>query len=435
MSYLFDGVDDFIAQDAPTWVAPTQQTLIYWIKPASFGGGSRGRVWSPHLSSNVAALGGASFVDNVNVASGIGFIRGFDNTDGYWGAAGTINSLDGWVGVAITYNSSSVANDPAIWTREIANSEAALTSRTVTEVQTPVGDPWAADEYFIGVNDPLSITRQFEGRIAHIQVFNRILSESEMNAALSSPGSVTSGLILHQRLDDDTLDDGPNGFDATATGATLDADNPPISGGGGGSSPLLLILSRLMDADVRQKDATNQSFDVMFLDATTGEPMTGLVAADITLKYRRAGAALVSAISESDLAALTDAHSDGGVKEIGDGLYRVDYPDAAFATGADRVTLFGSATGAVMVPIKVTLSGYDPIADGADAASIADAVGELVVEGTTTVVESLRLHNAALGAKSTNGGKTYRDLADTKDRIAATIDGSKNRTAVTLDLT
>jgi hypothetical protein len=163
--------------------------------------------------------------------------------------------------------------------------------------------------------------------------------------------------------------------------------------------------------------------------------MTGLVAADITLKYRRAGAALVSAISESDLAALTDAHSDGGVKEIGDGLYRVDYPDAAFATGADRVTLFGSATGAVMVPIKVTLSGYDPIADGADAASIADAVGELVVEGTTTVVESLRLHNAALGAKSTNGGKTYRDLADTKDRIAATIDGSKNRTAVTLDLT
>jgi hypothetical protein len=43
---------------------------------------------------------------------------------------------------------------------------------------------------------------------------------------------------------------------------------------------------------------------------------------------------------------------------------------------------------------------------------------------------------AALAGKSAGGGTatiTMRDQADTKNRISATVDASRNRTAVTID--
>jgi hypothetical protein len=68
------------------------------------------------------------------------------------------------------------------------------------------------------------------------------------------------------------------------------------------------------------------------------------------------------------------------------------------------------------------------------AATIAAAVGSLVIEGSYSLINVLRgIASACLG-KSTNGGLTYRDTADTKDRITATTDGAGNRTGVSLNL-
>jgi hypothetical protein len=69
---------------------------------------------------------------------------------------------------------------------------------------------------------------------------------------------------------------------------------------------------------------------------------------------------------------------------------------------------------------------------------VADAVHDEVVDGTTTARQSIRLANAALGGKASGLATTtavYRDLADTKNRLSATVDTSGNRTAVTRDLT
>jgi len=80
---------------------------------------------------------------------------------------------------------------------------------------------------------------------------------------------------------------------------------------------------------------------VMRLSADSTE-QTGKVAADMTLSYLRQGGVRV-AVAASNLAAVNSAFSAGGVKEIDatnmPGLYRVDWPDAAFAAGADHVTL------------------------------------------------------------------------------------------------
>ena len=59
-----------------------------------------------------------------------------------------------------------------------------------------------------------------------------------------------------------------------------------------------------------------------------------------------------------------------------------------------------------------------------------------VVEGSLTLTQVMRLMLAALAEKSSGGGTTtvkFRDHADSKDRITATVDSSGNRTAVTLD--
>ena len=83
-------------------------------------------------------------------------------------------------------------------------------------------------------------------------------------------------------------------------------------------------------------------------------------------------------------------------------------------------------------------------ADPADVSDIplasenASAVMAAVVEGTVTLVQSIRLLNSVLGAIVSGmdtGLPVFRDLADTKDRVSAVTDSYGNRSAVTRDLT
>ena len=72
-------------------------------------------------------------------------------------------------------------------------------------------------------------------------------------------------------------------------------------------------------------------------------------------------------------------------------------------------------------------------------AEIDDIAGNVLaetVEGSLTLTQVLRLMLSALAGKSSGGGTTsiaFRDVADGKDRIAATVDGGGNRTAISLD--
>ena len=74
----------------------------------------------------------------------------------------------------------------------------------------------------------------------------------------------------------------------------------------------------------------------------------------------------------------------------------------------------------------------------ADVAAVPAAVWTEQVDGTVTAEESLRLANAANGGKLSGAATTsvkIRNLADSVDRVTATVDADGNRTAVTLDLT
>lgn len=87
----------------------------------------------------------------------------------------------------------------------------------------------------------------------------------------------------------------------------------------------------------------------------------------------------------------------------------------------------------VMVPYGTTCTSCV----GTSALSqIADATLDEVVEGSTTFRQMLRIFMSVFGGKSSGGGTTtltFRDLADGKDRITATVDVNGNRTTMVLD--
>ena len=112
--------------------------------------------------------------------------------------------------------------------------------------------------------------------------------------------------------------------------------------------------------DIITKDSTDRSVVVKIADNSDGTPETSVVwnSAGIDMWYRREGGALVS-ITEATLASLTTTHSDGGFLHISDGDYRLDLPDAAYATGANYVDFGGAVTGMVVIGGRVRLVDVD----------------------------------------------------------------------------
>lgn len=151
------------------------------------------------------------------------------------------------------------------------------------------------------------------------------------------------------------------------------------------------------------KGSTDQSVVIRIVDSTDGTPETGVEhnTAGIDLQYRREGAAS-TAITEVALAALTTAHTDGGIEHIGNGYYRLDVPDAAFATGADGVLIHGTVTGMIVQGVYVEL--IDPVAPRKNVALsdipfyMVDATDGVTPETGLTITAEVSKDGAAFGA-------------------------------------
>jgi len=95
--------------------------------------------------------------------------------------------------------------------------------------------------------------------------------------------------------------------------------------------------------------STSLSVGVELRSSTTGQGLTGLTASSsgLTASYWRQGGSATQ-ISLVTLAGVTSAYSSGGFIEVSStlqkGIYRLDIPNAAFASGADwvRIQVFTS---------------------------------------------------------------------------------------------
>lgn len=134
------------------------------------------------------------------------------------------------------------------------------------------------------------------------------------------------------------------------------------------------------------KDTTSFIDYIVLIDSTTGLPKTGLAYTDITGSYVRTGGSR-TAITMATLAAANSAYSSGGFKEVDatnqPGLYRVDWPDAALATGSDKVIFSLKAAGVRTEHKEYRLISWDrQIAILPNVASAGS--GGLITRGTGT---------------------------------------------------
>ncbi len=122
-----------------------------------------------------------------------------------------------------------------------------------------------------------------------------------------------------------------------------------------------------MKASVKE-GTLNVSVVIRIVDSTTLLPEVSVEhnTSGIDLWYRRdvdPGSTPLAKVSitEAALAALTTAHADGGIEHIGDGYYRLDLPDAAFAAGAIGVQIGGTVTGMMVEGAYYPIVAYDPM--------------------------------------------------------------------------
>jgi hypothetical protein len=96
------------------------------------------------------------------------------------------------------------------------------------------------------------------------------------------------------------------------------------------------------------KGSTSRTTYIELVDSTTGLPKTGVVFGDCTGSYVRTRSAR-TAITMATLASASAAFSSGGFILVDDtnqpGVYRLDVPDAAFATGVEEVVVTIKAAG------------------------------------------------------------------------------------------
>lgn len=162
----FDGINDYISTQLTTNY--TRTSISAWIFPLSVGGGTLGRIVDKCENGCAAPVYFA-----VNTGNKLVFQRNFSTGAGIWKTVGNSFNLNSWNHVVVTYDESSVSNDPIFYVNGILKS--------IGEVTPPTGvAATTTDRYFIGNRGDTG--RAFDGKIDDVRLYNRTLSPTEVKS-------------------------------------------------------------------------------------------------------------------------------------------------------------------------------------------------------------------------------------------------------------
>lgn len=340
---------------------------------------------------------------------------------GSWATAtgfSTHSASDVWSVGSRVLTANTNLNDPtaaaiadAVWDEAISGHAVSGSTGEALSAAGAAGDPWITAL-------PGSYSSGQAGKIVGDYLDAAISSVSGLDAAGVRAALGMASADLDTQLDAIKAD---TAAILTDTGTTLDA--------------ALAVVDANVDAIKAKTDSLTftvaNQIDANVLDwkSSTAPAMTGDAFARLGAPAGASVSADVAAVKADTAATLADTAEIG---TAGAGL-------TALASAADLATvdanvdsiLDDTGTSGVVVA-SASKTGYQLSSTGVD-----DILDE-VVEGSTTLRQSVRLANSALGGKASGLETTsavFRDLADSKDRITATVDADGNRTAVTRDLT
>jgi hypothetical protein len=176
-SYTFDASDDAInIGTAATWDAiigndtsggsPQKMSFSAWIYKTGDGGGSYGRIID---------FGNTDLLFYTDPAEGMRFYTWWNSAAVVWISTTPAFSLNTWAHVVATYDANSDANVPIIYVNGV--------SQTVTESgTTPTGTWRGIDTEACYIGNRQAGTGAWEGNLADVAVWNKILSPSDVLA-------------------------------------------------------------------------------------------------------------------------------------------------------------------------------------------------------------------------------------------------------------
>ena len=184
------------------------------------------------------------------------------------------------------------------------------------------------------------------------------------------------------------------------------------------------------------KDSTDVTSYFHLRLAADGTDATGLTVTNMDLQYCRSGATPAAKVDASALGAANSAHADNSAIEVDatdtPGLYRVDWPDAAFATGVDEVILTVKVATAFTESLRVRLISAirglagtalpNAAADAAGGLPISDAGGLDLDAQIGTDIDAILVDTAEIGAAG--AGLTNINLPNQTMDIVGSITGN-----------
>lgn len=186
------------------------------------------------------------------------------------------------------------------------------------------------------------------------------------------------------------------------------------------------VSSRLASADI---DLTAGAVTVATNNDKTGYEISGVATTLDDLNDPSAGA-VANAVWDEARSAHTSAGTFGEGVSVQTNNDKSGYEISGTITTLDGLNNFDPSADTVTVATVNDKTGYSLSESGVD-----DILDE-TYEGTTTFRQFLRLAASTLFGKSSGFGTAtvnYRDEADSKNRVTATVDTTGNRNSVTLD--
>ena len=158
-------------------------------------------------------------------------LAGDDNTlklssvrtvDGVWNTPQSSHANGRWVHCAVAYDSAATTNVPFMWLdgvfQTVANQVPAVGAQVSNAGNGLIGNNGAG-------------TRAIDGKIAHLMIFNRMLTDGEVKQCMRVPGSLTNGLLYYWPMFGDASPEPElSSFHYNATvGGTGKFNGPPIA--------------------------------------------------------------------------------------------------------------------------------------------------------------------------------------------------------------
>jgi predicted nucleotidyltransferase len=198
----FDGADDHVTMGDPNSLDIVGQlTISAWIYPRTTGGGGLGRIFDKN-SSVTGTAGYVLYLQNITVTNGLTFGIGDLSGSPARSVISSANAvtLNQWQHVVVTYDGSKLVkiyvNNVVVGSNTFAEFPTANTNNAVIGGRTT------------------SNTRNFDGYIDDVRIYNRALSAAEVLALYQATKSSVGTLRIHKGVGDGTFNATPVEVDA-----------------------------------------------------------------------------------------------------------------------------------------------------------------------------------------------------------------------------